>query len=251
MAKPLVALQLYSLREDCPKDFPGVLKKVAKMGYAGVEFAGYHGLPAAELRNILDDLGLKVAGTHLGVDSLLGAEFRKTLDFNIELGNRYLIIPGLPVDYTSSIDAWKRTAEVFNRIAEQLAPHGMFTGYHNHDTEFKLVEGHKPIEVFLANTESRVCFQADNGNAAHGGGDVVPYIEHFWGRARTVHLKEFAKANPKALIGEGDTDWPRLFKACETVGGTEWYIVEQESYPVTPLESVATCLKNLRGMGRG
>lgn len=250
MARPPVALQLYSLREDCPKDFPGVLKKVAKMGYAGVEFAGYHGYAAADLRRILDDLGLKVAGTHLGIEALLGDALAKTLDFNVELGNRYLIIPGLPPDYTCSLDAWERTAGVFNRLADLLAPHGMFTGYHNHHTEFQMIAGRRPIEVFLENTGSRVCFQPDNGNAMHGGGDVVPYIERFAGRSRTVHLKEFAKANPKALIGEGDTDWPRVFKACETVGGTEWYIVEQESYAYPPLECVERCLQALKAMGK-
>ena len=84
----------------------------------------------------------------------------------------------------------------------------------------------------------------------HGGADVIPYIEQYKGRAKTVHLKEYSKTNDKALVGEGSVDWKRCFKACETVGATEWYIVEQESYACPPLECVKRCLENLKKMGK-
>src|SRR5687767_7768659 len=73
--KPKVGLELYSVREDCAKDLPGVLKAVAKMGYQGVEFAGYHGRTAEELRKLLDENKLKCCGTHIGLDTLLGENF--------------------------------------------------------------------------------------------------------------------------------------------------------------------------------
>jgi sugar phosphate isomerase/epimerase len=78
----------------------------------------------------------------------------------------------------------------------------------------------------------------------------VPLLEHYPGRALTVHLKEHSKSNDKALIGEGDTRWADVFKLCETTGGTQWYIVEQESYAYTPLECAERCLKKLREMGK-
>ncbi len=92
--------------------------------------------------------------------------------------------------------------------------------------------------------------QLDTGNAFHGGADPVPYIERYPGRAITVHLKEFAKTNDKALIGEGDVPWDVVFQLCETIGKTEWYIVEQETYAHPPLECVDKCLQNLRKMGK-
>ena len=97
-----IALQLYSVRNDSAKDFAGTVRKVAKMGYEGVEFAGYHGKSAKELRALVDDLGLKVAGTHIGLDTLLGDEFKKTVEFNEALGNRYLIVPGLAEERRNS-----------------------------------------------------------------------------------------------------------------------------------------------------
>jgi len=105
MARIPIALQLYSVREDCAKDFAATLKAVADMGYDGVEFAGYHGATAEELRTMLDDFGLKVAGTHTGLDTLLGDELEKTVEFHKTIGNRFLIVPGLSEEYTGSIAA--------------------------------------------------------------------------------------------------------------------------------------------------
>lgn len=136
-----IALQLYSVREDCAKDFDGTLKRVAEMGYEGVEFAGYYGRSVENLRGILDDLGLKVAGTHIGIDSLLGEEYEKTVEFNRTLGNRFLIVPGLPAEMLSSKPKCLETASLFNDIAEKLRKEGMRIGYHNHMMEFKTVNG--------------------------------------------------------------------------------------------------------------
>jgi len=96
MKKIHIGLQLYSVREDCARNMPGTLEAVANMGYEGVEFAGYHGYSAEELSKILGDLGLKVAGSHVGIETLMGGELHETIEFNEALGNRYLIVPGLP-----------------------------------------------------------------------------------------------------------------------------------------------------------
>ena len=102
MSQIPIGLQLYSVREDCQKDLPGVLKEVARMGYAGVEFAGYYGYSATDLRKMLDDLGLKCCGTHTGLPTLLGEELPKTIEFNQTLGNKFLIVPGLPKEPASA-----------------------------------------------------------------------------------------------------------------------------------------------------
>jgi sugar phosphate isomerase/epimerase len=250
MAKIPVAVQLYSIRDACAKDLPGTLKEVARMGYQGVEFAGYHNFTAADVRKMLDDNGLKAAGTHIGIPTLLGDEFEKTVAFNKVIGNIYLIVPGLPPEYRSSIEQWKKTADLFNDIADKLAKYGLFTGYHNHTHEFAAENGVTPWDAFFSRAKTSVVMQADSGNALHGGADVIPLIRRYPGRARTVHLKEYSKTNDKALIGEGDVRWNDLFQACETVGATQWYIVEQESYAFPPLECVRKCLENVRKMGR-
>jgi len=250
MAKIPIALQLYSIREDCAKDFAGTVKAVAEMGYDGVEFAGYYGLEAKEIKKILDDLGLKVAGTHTGINTLLGDELQKTVEFNKILGNKYLIVPGLPGDYTNSKEAWLKTADIMNDIAGKLKPHGMMTGYHNHSAEFKPMDGELPWDIFFGATNDDVVMQVDIGNAMRGGGKPVPMIKKYPGRTKTIHLKEYSATNDKAVVGEGDVDWEEVFELCETVGGTEWYIVEQESYAYPPIECVKKCIENLRNMGK-
>ncbi|MBN1873837.1 MAG: sugar phosphate isomerase/epimerase [Anaerolineae bacterium] len=250
MTRIPIALQLYSIRHDCEKDLPGTLKAVAEMGYEGVEFAGYYGYPAEDLRELLDTLGLKVAGTHIGLNTLLESELEKTVTFNRVLGNKYLIVPGLPPERRDSRRAWLETAHIFNEIAAKLAVHGMWTGYHNHHIEFTPMEGELPWDTFFGNTSADVVMQIDLGNALHGGGDPIPYIERYPGRARTVHLKEYSATNDKALVGEGDVEWERVFRLCESVGNTEWYIVEQESYAYPPLECVDRCLQALKAMGK-
>jgi len=250
MAKIPIALQLYSVRDDCARDLPGTVKAVAHMGYAGVEFAGYHGRSAAELRQMLDDLGLKACGTHTGIETLLGDELPKTIEFNHTIGNKFLIVPGLPEEYRNSRAAWRQTAQLFNELAEKARRAGMRVGYHNHTIEFQPMEGELPWDTFFGTTRPEVVMQFDTGNAMHGGADPVPFLERYPGRATTVHLKEFSKQGKPASVGEGDVPWQRVFELCETTGGTEWYIVEQEVYAMPPLECVKRCLENLRKMGK-
>ena len=212
-----IGLQLYSIREDCARDLPATLKAVAEMGYDGVEFAGYHGYPAADLRKLLDDCGLKCCGTHTGIDTLLPEQMAATVEFNKTLGNRFLIVPGLPGEYTESKAAWQKTAQTFNQISDALAPLGMVTGYHNHFTEFAPLDGEMPWDTFFGNTKKEVVMQLDTGNAMHGGADPVPFLKRYPGRALTVHLKERALQGAdrrgRGEVAGGPT--------CENFGNTE------------------------------
>jgi len=241
-----VGLQLYSVRKECAGDLAGVIAAVAKMGYKGVEFAGYYDHSAKDLRKMLDDNGIVCCGTHIGIDTLLGDNLAGTIEFNKTLGNKNLIVPGLPGKYTSSHQAWLDTANLFNELAEKVKADGMQVGYHNHTVEFKAMDGELPWDTFYGNTKKEVIMQIDVGNAITGGVDPLPYLYKYPERAITVHVKEFSKTNPKALIGEGDVCWKAFFALCEAVGGTEWYIVEYESDAYPPLESVEKCLQNLR-----
>jgi sugar phosphate isomerase/epimerase len=250
MTKIPIALQLYSVREDCQKDLPGVLKAVAGMGYQGVEFAGYYNRTAQELRTMLDDLGLKCCGTHTGIQTLLGDALPATVEFNRILGNEFLIVPGLPHERTANKAAWLETAHLMNEISAKVKPEGMKTGYHNHHTEFHDMDGELPWDIFFGNTSPDVVMQFDTGNAMHGGAEAGPFLRRYPHRALTVHLKEFSATDDKALIGEGDVKWSEIFELCETIGSTQWYIVEQESYAYPPLECVERCLQNLRNMGK-
>ncbi|HEX5324638.1 MAG TPA: sugar phosphate isomerase/epimerase [Capsulimonadaceae bacterium] len=245
-----IGLQLYSIREDCAKDLPGCLKAVAGMGYAGVEFAGYYNYSAKDLRRLLDENNLICCGTHTGLNTLQGDELARTIEFNQTLGNPYLIVPWIDESLRSTKAGWLQMAQLFNEISDKVEPQGMHVGYHNHHVEFSPLEGELPWDTFFGNTKDAVIMQFDTGNAIHGGAQAAPFLRRYPGRATTVHLKEFSETNKNALIGDGDTNWTEIFDLCETVGGTKWYIVEQESYAYPPLECVDKCLQNLRKMGK-
>lgn len=251
MAGIPVALQLYSVREDCARNLPHTLEVVADIGYDGVEFAGYHGRSAEELRRMLDEYRLRVAGTHIGIDTLLGDELERSIEFNRTLGNRFLIVPSLPEEMRGSRVSWLETARLLNYTAERLKPEGLRVGYHNHAIEFQPIDGELPWDVLFGATVPDVVMQLDTGNAMRGGvspDGVLEILKRYPGRATTVHLKEFSSVNERELIGEGEMKWKEFFTLCETVGGTEWYIVEQERYPLTPLECVRRCKENLDEM---
>ena len=245
-----VGVQLYSVRTECEKDLPGTIKAVAKMGYKGVEFAGYYGRDAKTLRKLLDEMGLVCCGTHTGIDTLLGDQLQKTIEFNKTIGNKFLIVPSLPEQYRRSRKDWQKTAQLFNELSDKVIPYGMRVGYHNHSIEFKPLDGEPPWDTFFGGTKKQVVMQLDTGNAMIGGGDPVMLLKRYPVRATTVHIKPFSKTKPNAVIGDDELPWQEIFKLCETIGGTQWYIVEYESDAYPPLVSIAKCLEALRHWGK-
>ncbi|MEW6356113.1 MAG: sugar phosphate isomerase/epimerase [Planctomycetota bacterium] len=258
MAKVPIALELYSVRHDLEKDLRGTLKAVAEMGYAGVEFAGPPKHAAEQIKPLLDEFGLKCCGWHTPFALVQDDTLEQTIALNKGIGNRFVIVPGLPGDCTKTRAAWLETAKFFNKLAGKLAAHGMVTGYHNHHTEFTPLEGEQPWDTFFSNTKKQVVMQLDTGNALSGGGDCVAILKKYPGRATTVHLKPYTvkpgkedrRAGFRPLIGEDDIPWDEVFHLCETSGKTEWYIVEYESDAYPPLEAVERCLRKLEEMGK-
>lgn len=244
-----VGVQLYSVREDAAKDLPGVLKAIKEMGYEGVEFAGYYGHDAKTIRKWLDETGLKCCGTHTGWDTLQPDKLSATVEFNQILGNKYLICPWLnPKEFAESREKTIEFAKRFNELAEKVREKGMLVGYHAHGGDFKKLDGETAWEIFFAHTVPDVVMQMDIGNCLGGGGDPYAILEKFPGRSKTIHLKEHGGPQG-AVIGEGTVKWDWVLHFCETRGGTEWYIVEQEAYAVPPLEAIRKCRENLRKMG--
>src|SRR5438552_9815142 len=144
-----IGLELYSLRDQCKTDLPGMLAAVSKIGYKGVEFAGYHGHSAKDLRKLLDDNGLVTCGTHTPYQSVLGDQLKETVEFNHTIGNKFLIVPSMTA---SSKRAWLEKAKLFNELADKVKADGMWIGYHSHDHDFKKVEGETPWAIFAGDT---------------------------------------------------------------------------------------------------
>lgn len=242
-----VGVQLYSVRNQCAEDLPGTIAKVAAMGYDGVEFAGYYDNTAADLRKLLDDNGLKCCGTHTQMDTLSKENLQATIEFNQTLGNKYLICPWLNPEGDNPKDIWLQHANRFNEVAEVLKPLGMYVGYHCHAHDFHALDsGEIPWEILFDNTADNVVMQVDTCNCMTGGGDPIKYLKKYPGRSLTVHLKEWSATKKDAIMGEGDVKWDEVFAICESTGGTEWYIIEEEKDAYPPLEAIDLCLKNYK-----
>jgi sugar phosphate isomerase/epimerase len=244
-----ISLQLYSVRNDCGKNFDVALAKVAEMGFAGVEFAGYHnynGRPA-DLAKRLKDLGLLAAGTHIGTNNLRGDALQKAIDFHQAIACPFLIVPG-DRDFTHPEQS-KALAETFNKAAEVLKPLGMACGYHNHKDEFRK-DGDKTYwDLFAERTSQDVVLQQDVGWTVAAGLDPAELVRRHPGRTRITHFKPTAVGpGKKAIIGQDSVDWAAVITACRDVGGTEWMTVEQEDYPdgKSPMECTALSLAALQ-----
>ena len=243
--RPRISVQLYSVRQAAEKDLAGTLKAIAEMGYEGVEFAGYYGKDPKDIRTMLDDNGLRCSGTHTSIGELRGDKFEKTVEIHKTLDTRYIIVPGGIDRELHTVDGNRKIAEEFNQLSEKAKAVGMVIGYHAHGGDAKMIEGIPAWERFFDATEKDVLMQMDAGNYMAGGGDPYKMLEKFQGRALSVHLKE---TGPN-IIGEGEVDWERFFKLCETVGATRWYVVEDEETPDN-LERIGLCYKAMEKMGK-
>jgi sugar phosphate isomerase/epimerase len=243
-----VGVQLYSVRAQASKDLPGVLEAIGKMGYKGVEFAGYYGWESKpkELRGLLDANGLKCCGTHTGLDTITGDKLKATAELHAILGNSFLIVPSLQVE---GAQGWRDMAKRFDEIAAKAKDLGMRVGYHAHAGDFRELDGTTSWEIFFDNTGPDVIMQLDTGNCMAGGGDPVAMLRKYPGRSASTHLKEHGGPEA-AVIGQGVVPWAEVFEACETTGGTEWYVVEHEVGD-DPMGNIKGCLEGLRKMSRG
>ncbi len=248
-----IGLELYSVRNELKKDLPATVQGVAKMGYQCVEFfSPYYAWTtdtAKQVRKQLDDLGVKCYSTHNGAQSFSPEGIGKAIELNQILGTRYVVMahPG-KVD---GIDGWKRVADMLNEGNATMQKQGLHAGYHNHDLEWKLVDGQKPMQLLAANTDKSVMLQCDVGTVLETGNDAVAWINANPGRIRSMHLKDWSPDKGyRVLFGEGTADWPKIFAAAESKGGVEYYLIEQEGSAYPEMETAERCLaayRKLRG----
>jgi sugar phosphate isomerase/epimerase len=245
-----IGLELYSVRDVLGKDLPGTVRAVAKQGYEVVEFySQYFSWTleyAKEVRKLLDDTGMKCSSTHNGAESFSGAGIQKAIDLNSILGARYIVMahPGKEI---ATAAGWKEVAEKLNAASEKFKVAGIKAGYHNHDAEWKPIEGVKPIEVLAKNTVKSVMLQLDVGTCVATGNDPVAWIKANPGRINSLHLKEWSPEKEyKVLFGDGKAPWKEIFAAAEKVGGVEFYLIEQEGYDTPSIQTVEKCLANYK-----
>ncbi len=248
-----VGLELYSVRNALKQDLTGTVRSVGEMGYQCVEFYApyfeWTESQAREIKKLLDDLGVRCYSTHNDSSNFSPDKISRARDLNHLLGCKYLVMASSHSQ--SSLDGWKTVADSLNSAAELLEPSGLKAGYHNHQAEFTPIAGTRPIELLAKNTKPSVMLQLDVGTCIEAGSDPVAWIRSNPGRIRSLHLKDWSPdpaKGYKVLFGEGVADWKRIFEAAESVGGVEYYLIEQEGSRFSEFDTARKCLEAYRAM---
>ncbi|MCX6633001.1 MAG: sugar phosphate isomerase/epimerase, partial [Candidatus Solibacter sp.] len=189
-----IGIELYAVRDEMTKDTMATVRAIAKMGYEVVEFYGpyYAWTPefAKDVRKLMDDTGIRCNSTHNDAKNFLPAGIQKAIDLNKILGAKYVVMASS--GGVAGLDGWKGVGETLTQAMEKLRPAGLRAGYHNHQLEFKPLDGKRPIEVIAANTPKDVMLQFDVGTCVEVGQDPVAWIDANPGRINCLHLKDWA-----------------------------------------------------------
>lgn len=236
-------LQLYTLRDDLPKDPKGVLKQVAGFGYKQIEgFEGpkglWWGMKHKEFKSYLDEIGLTIISSHCDTSK----NFDRKAAEAAEIGMKYLLTPWVGPQKT--LDDYKKIADNFNKLGDICKKNGIRFAYHNHGYSFTETEGQFPQDIFMQNTNpDTVDFEMDIYWVVVPGQDPVVWLQKYPNRFRLCHVKDRMKTaapgeeNASTEVGAGSIDFKKILKAAKATG-MEYYIVEQERYDgSTPLKS--------------
>jgi sugar phosphate isomerase/epimerase len=233
-----VGIQLYTVRKEMLADAVGTLKELAKIGYKELESARsakglYYGLSPKEMKKVASDLGMTLRSGHVAIDE----NWQKTVDQAAESGQEYLICSSLPSEGQTA-DNYKRCADTFTKAAEVCQKSNITFGYHNHDYEFKVVDGKPLYDVLLTNTDPKlVKMELDLGWVIMTGNNPIAYFNKYPGRFPLWHLKDMDRAKQESTeFGKGDINIKQMLQNMKK-SGVKYFFVEQEEYPKTAMES--------------
>jgi len=233
---PLVdqfSIQLYSVRDVMGNDYTGTLKKLAVMGYTGVEFAGYGGLSAQEMKNVLESLKLKPVGSHIGLERLT-----KNLDEEIAyhkvLGTEYIICPYSTVKTKDDV---LELANTLKPAIEKISFAGFKFAYHNHAHEFAQSGGEYLLDILFQNLPPQALMELDIFWAAHAGVEPLAYMEKHKDKLKLLHVKQIDKDKHCVDLDQGILDFKEIITKAK-LQGVEHFILEQEAFAVSSMVSV-------------
>ncbi|TDL67599.1 sugar phosphate isomerase/epimerase [Rhodococcus qingshengii] len=247
-----VAVQMYTLREESEKDFAGTLKKVAELGFEGVEFAGYGGLTPREVKALLDQFGLRAVSSHVSLEELEN-NLAQVIKNQKILGSKYVVCPYLMPDRRSEED-YQALISVLDQIGETCRLEGITLLYHNHDFELeRLSDGRMALEAIFDDTNSEnLMTELDVYWLTKAGESPVEWIYRYKNRSPLVHLKDMTTDAEQffAELGTGGVDIETVLNAGDETG-VKWWVVEQDMSRRTPIESIEISLNYLKEkMGR-
>lgn len=224
-----VGIQLYTVREPMAIDVPDTLHQLAEIGYQEVEFAGYFDHSPAEIRTILDDLGLASPSAHTLLQPMRETP-EQLIEAALTVGHQYLVMGWLLPEERTSLDDYRRHAELINSFAEQCHSAGLKFAYHNHDFEFENLEGMRPMDLLLAETDpSHMQVELDLYWINKAGADPFAYFEKHPGRFPLCHVKDMAADGSFADVGDGEIDFGAVFAESEQAGFRHYYVERDDA----------------------
>ena len=245
-----LAIQLYSVRDTLAQDFAGVVQKIAAIGYAGVEPAGFPGTTPQEAGKLFQSLGLAVPSAHTALP--LGEHENEVLDAMAAIGCPRIVSGKGPDDFTT-LDQIKQTCDLFNQASAVAAESGLQFGIHNHWWEFQSVEGRLVLDVMLDHLEPGVFFEIDTYWVQAAGHDPAAVVGKLGKRTPLLHIKDgpAVRGEPMVAVGDGVMDVPSIVQA--GAGSTAWMIVELDVCATDMMEAVEKSYDYLvsRGLARG
>ncbi|RKL65010.1 xylose isomerase [Salipaludibacillus neizhouensis] len=243
------AAQLYTLRNELKQDFPGVLRELKKMGWEAVQIDGLFGYSAEEIAEVLKETGLATAGMHIGLDRMnddLDNVMKESLLFNSkDFFCHYM------EEYMQNVEGYKKAKVDLLEVARKLSPLGFRIGYHNHDFEFKTtIEGKSALEFILEPKGNNFIYpEIDTYWVKKAGVDPLAFIKKYTGRTPYLHFKDMTTDGLEffAEVGTGSIDFSSILSWGKQ-HGVEWYVIEQDECKVSPFDSLALSLENLKKM---
>ena len=232
-----VGLQLYSLRAEMAEDFEGTLEQLAELGFKEMEFAGYHGKSAAEVRRLLDGFGMTSPAAHIQLGAIRN-NLQQEIETAATLGQKYIVVPSVPGD-ERTLEHYEHHADTLNRAGEQARQAGIQMGYHNHDFEFVVQEEGKIGYDYLTylTEPDLVAFEMDLYWIIHAGRDPIPYFNEFPGRFPMLHVKDRTAEGQMVDVGRGVIDFADIFSHADSAG-FEHYFIEHD-FPTDGVNSIA------------
>lgn len=249
-AAPPIGIQLYSLRSLLADDTDRTLAALAAMGYEEVELAGLYGHDAGDFRRMLDRVGLRAPAGHVSLEpppaSGPWTSWERTLEEAATLGHRWVVVPWID-QRERTLDGYRRIAERFNAAGAAARAAGLRFGYHNHDFEFRAIDGVLPYDLLLAETEAElVGMELDIFWAVHAGADPLAYFRRHPGRFPLIHVKDRNADGEMVDVGAGRIDFRAILEAGD-IGGVEHAIIEHDN-PKAPLDFARASLAHVRGL---
>ena len=242
-----VGLQLYTVRDLMKADMPGTIARVAAIGYKEVEFAGYFGRTPREVHELLEKYHLSSPSTHVPYDSF--QSWQKVLDDSKVIGHQWVTLPWIPEEKRRTVADWKAIAAQFNQVGAQARKSGLRFAYHNHDFELNAIDGTRPLDILLGETDPKfVDFEMDIYWVIFGGGDPLDYFTRYPHRFALAHVKDSAGPpdNKMVDVGQGKIDFRTILAQSEKAGFKHYFV--EHDQPADPIATIRNSYNYLHAL---